>query len=104
MKLSRLLPCLLAFCLLFSFVSCRRTALVALPENLVAAYQKRENAALSESEQAKREEGCNHKKFFRGFAFHFRFLSSGGVFRIQKDRRSRHLRSFLQVIFRFSAC
>ncbi len=56
MKHIRFFACLLALCMILPFASCRRTALVALPENLVAAYQKRENAALSESEQAKREE------------------------------------------------
>ena len=56
MKHVRLAAALFALCLILPFASCRRTALVALPENLVVAYQKRETAALSASEQTKREE------------------------------------------------
>ena len=53
--LVRALCALLASCALVSFASCRRAALVTLPENLVAAYQKQATESLGNYEQFRRE-------------------------------------------------
>ena len=53
--LARILPALLVLSTLFAFASCGRISLVKLPENLVASFQRREAAPLSEEEQLRRE-------------------------------------------------
>ena len=52
---ARALSLLLAVLTLLSFASCKRISLVALPENLVAAYQRQATKALEEDEQLRRE-------------------------------------------------
>lgn len=53
--LRRFAAALLALCLLFPFAACRRIAVVSLPKNLVADYEKQQTPALTEAEQTRRE-------------------------------------------------